>query len=172
MEQIVDTFRDYGDVVLPLCDSELDVVTNAWGVDKRHISWADLTLDDEQSCCSQVIHITDMPMLQMMDEVAKHLVPERRMEQDVDMHVSKTVESTVIPRERGPAPHVVEEALKVVRFVLQVEERTLEVGTRSEEIADVFRCISEDRRKCTAMGIPQHPALDILESRLAAVSCL
>ena len=28
-------YSDYGDVVLPLCDSELDVVTNAWGVDKR-----------------------------------------------------------------------------------------------------------------------------------------
>ena len=54
------------------------------------------------------------------------------------------MESTAIPRERGPeraaeqlvdvpAPHVVEEALKVVRFVPQVEEQTLEVGTRSED---------------------------------------
>ena len=129
-----------------------------------------------------VIHITDIPVLQMIDEVAKQRVPERRMEQDVYIHVSKTVGSTVVPRERGPeraaeqlvdvpALHVVVEALKVVRFVPQVEEQTLEVGTRSEEIADVFRCIAETRRQRTAMGIPQHPTLDNLEGRLHAVSC-
>ena len=71
------------------CDSELDVVTNAWDFDKRHICWADLTLDDEQRCFSQVIHITDIPVMQVMDEVAKQRVPERRTEQDVDIHVSK-----------------------------------------------------------------------------------
>ena len=94
----------------------------------------------------------------------------------------KKVESTVIPRERAPeraaeqlvdvpAPHVVEEALRVVRFVPRVEERTLKVGNRSEEIVDVFRGIAEARRQCIAMGIPQYPLLDMLESRLTAVSC-
>ena len=83
-----------------------------------------------------VIHITDIPVLPMIDEVDKQRVPELRMEQDVNIHVSKTVGSTAIPRERGPeraaeqlfdvpAPHVVEKSLKVVRFARQVEERTL-----------------------------------------------
>ena len=36
------SFNDDGDVVLTLCDSELDVVTNAWDFDKRHICWSDL----------------------------------------------------------------------------------------------------------------------------------
>ena len=112
-----------------------------------------------------------------MDEVAKQRVPERRMEQDVD-HSCVENGGEYGPERAAeqlvdvPASQLIEKALKVVRFVPRVEERTLEVGTRSEEIADVFRGIAEARRRCTAMVIPQHPMLDILESRLTAVSCL
>ena len=75
----------------------------------------------------------DIPVPRVMDELLD--TPVSTMNEitnipvlkDVNIHVTKTVGSTAIPRERGPeraaeqlfevpAPHVVEKALKVVRF--------------------------------------------------------